>query len=76
MMCHAKDPGWDGMVSPPKGVTFETDAEIARLAREIYLQAGITHAMPPPYVTLYGISLNSEERNLLVKWYEGVKDPL
>jgi len=76
MMCHAKDPGWDGMVSPPKGVTFETDAEIARLAREIYLQAGLTQAMPPPYVTLYGISLNSEERNLLVKWYEGAKDPL
>ena len=76
MMCHARDPGWDGLVRPPKGVTFETDAEIARLAREIYLQAGRTQAMPPPYVALFGISLNSEERNLLVKWYEGAKDAL
>ena len=26
---------------------LETDADIARNARAIYLQAGITHAMPP-----------------------------
>ncbi len=76
IMCHARDPGWNGLVSPPKGIAFETDAEIARLAREIYLQAGRTQAMPPPYVARYGISLNSEERNLLVKWYEGALDAL
>ncbi|MBM08533.1 MAG: cysteine desulfurase [Magnetovibrio sp.] len=76
MMCHAKEPGWNGLVSPPKGVTFESDAEIARLAREIYLQAGRTSAMPPPYLVRQGIGLNSQERELIVKWYEGALSTL
>ncbi|MGQ3295699.1 MAG: urate hydroxylase PuuD, partial [Shinella sp.] len=28
-MCHAKEPGWEGMVVPPKGVVLETDGDIA-----------------------------------------------
>ncbi|MNT94817.1 Cytochrome c [compost metagenome] len=67
-MCHAKEPGWEGLIVPPKGVTLETDTEIANHAREIYLQAGRSHAMPPANVT--GIS--DEERKLLVAWYETV----
>ena len=67
-MCHAKEPGWEGIVVPPKGVMLETDTEIANHAREIYLQAGRSHAMPPANVT--GVS--DEERQLLVAWYESV----
>jgi len=67
-MCHAKEPGWEGIVVPPKGVMLETDTEIANHAREIYLQAGRSHAMPPANVT--GVS--AEERQLLVAWYESV----
>ena len=35
-------------------------------AREIYLQAGRSHAMPPGNIT----DLSPEERKLLVAWYE------
>ena len=41
-------------------------AEIARHAREIYLQAGISKAMPPGNVTY----LTAEDRDLLTAWYE------
>ena len=65
-MCHAKEPGWEGIVVPPKGVVLETDGQIAAHAREIYLQAGRSHAMPPANVT----QISEEERRLLVAWYE------
>ena len=65
-MCHAKEPGWEGIVVPPKGVVLETDGQIAAHAREIYLQAGRSHAMPPANVT----QVSEEERRLLVTWYE------
>ena len=71
MVCHAAEPGWEGIVTAPKGVSLETDADIARRAREIYLQAGRSRAMPPPSVSRYGIELTRQERELLVKWYEG-----
>ena len=29
-MCHAAEPGWEGMHWPPKGVVLETPAQIAR----------------------------------------------
>ncbi|MBB4187121.1 urate hydroxylase PuuD [Sinorhizobium terangae] len=65
-MCHAKEPGWEGLIVPPKGVVLENDGEIVAHAREIYLQAGRSHAMPPANVT----GITEEERRLLVSWYE------
>jgi uncharacterized membrane protein len=65
-MCHAAEPVWEGLARAPKNVRFETDAEIAAHAREIYLQAGRSHAMPPGNVT----EVTPDERNLLVAWYE------
>src|SRR5690606_9558483 len=65
-MCHAKEPGWEGIVVPPKGVVLETDGQIAAHAREIYLQAGRSHAMPPANVT----QISDDERRLLAAWYE------
>jgi len=64
-MCHAAEPIWDGMISAPKGVLLETDGQIARHAREIYLQAGRTTAMPPANIT----ELEPEERELINEWY-------
>ncbi|MEM7216112.1 MAG: urate hydroxylase PuuD [Pseudomonadota bacterium] len=64
-MCHAAEPVWDGMISAPKGVLLETDAQIARHAREIYLQAGRSTAMPPANITL----LEPAERELITDWY-------
>ncbi|MCX8996647.1 urate hydroxylase PuuD [Rhizobiaceae bacterium BDR2-2] len=65
-MCHAREPAWEGIIHAPKAVKLETDAEIARHAREIYLQAGISRAMPPGNVTY----LTAEDRALLTAWYE------
>lgn len=65
-MCHAQEPGWEGIIVPPKGVVLETDGDIVAHAREIYLQAGRSHAMPPANVT----GVTEEERQLLTAWYE------
>ena len=66
-MCHAAEPGWPGIHHAPKNVLLDSDGEIARHARDIYLQAGRSHAMPPGNVSF----ITDEERRLLVAWYEG-----
>ncbi len=65
-MCHAAEPVYEGIHFTPKNVMLETDAQIASHAREIYIQAGRSHAMPPGNVT----SISPQERKLLVAWYE------
>jgi uncharacterized membrane protein len=64
-MCHAAEPGWHGMHWPPKGVVLETPAQIAHEARRIYLQAGVTHAMPPGNLSY----MEPEERAAIVAWF-------
>ncbi len=65
-MCHAAEPVWEGVYFAPKGVKLESDAEIAAHAREIYLHAGRSHAMPPGNIT----SITDKERFLIASWYE------
>ncbi len=64
-MCHAREPVWDGILWPPKGVLLETEADIARNAQQIYLQAGVTHAMPPANITY----MEPEDRAAIVRWF-------
>ncbi len=64
-MCHASEPSYEGVHWPPKGIRLETTAEIAAQAREIYLQAGLTHAMPPANLS----AIEPEERARIVAWY-------
>ncbi|MCR8726693.1 urate hydroxylase PuuD [Frigidibacter sp. ROC022] len=64
-MCHAAEPFWDGILWAPKGVRLDTEADIARQARLIYLQAGVTHAMPPANVSY----IEPEERAKIRAWY-------
>lgn len=66
-MCHAEEPSWDGMVHAPKGVVLETPAQIAAHAREIYLQAGHSRAMPPGNVSF----MEDGERKAIIDWYKG-----
>ena len=66
-MCHAEEPAQEGIYHAPKGVMLDTDARIAEHAREIYLQAGRSHAMPPANLT----HVTDEERRLIVAWFEG-----
>ncbi len=65
-MCHTAEPAWEGLTFAPKGVTLDADVQIAEHAREIYLQAGRSHAMPPGNVS----AMTAEERALLVAWFE------
>ncbi|XDA98646.1 urate hydroxylase PuuD [Sulfitobacter sp. LCG007] len=65
-MCHAAEPAWDGLLWPPKGVRLDTPYHITRNARAIYLQAGLSHAMPPANLSMIG----PEERAAIVAWYE------
>jgi uncharacterized membrane protein len=65
-MCHAQEPLWEGIGVAPKGVMLETDEQILRHARQIYLQAGRASAMPPGNVT----EISGEERRLIASWFE------
>ncbi len=64
-MCHASEVFWPGLARAPKGVILETEADVAAHAREIYLQAGRSHAMPPGNVT----GMEPAERRRIVDWY-------
>lgn len=66
-MCHAAQPGWDGIHWAPKGVVLETPAQIAAEARRIYLQSGVSHAMPPANLTY----MEPSERQAIINWYRG-----
>ena len=65
-MCHAREPAYDGIHWAPKGVVLETPSDIAHEARRIYLQAGISHAMPPGNLSL----IEPQERAAIVRWYQ------
>ncbi len=67
-MCHASYPGYEGILWPPKGVVLESDSDIIRHAREIYIQAAVTKAMPPPSANW----ITAEERKMLRDWYRGI----
>lgn len=64
-MCHAAEPGWEGLAWPPKGVVLETPAQIAQEAKRIYVQAGITHAMPPANLSY----MEPVEREAIIQWF-------
>jgi uncharacterized membrane protein len=65
-MCHAAEPLWPGIAAPPKGVMLDHPELIRLQAREIYLQAAASDAMPPANVT----ELEPEERGMLAAWYQ------
>jgi uncharacterized membrane protein len=67
-MCHATEPFWEGMYWAPKGVHLDTDRAVAAHARDIYMQAGLSHAMPPGNITY----MEPEERALIVEWYRAL----
>ncbi len=64
-MCHAREPGYDGIHRAPKNILLETPTEVAALAREIYLQSGVSAAMPPANVSW----MEPEERQAIIAWY-------
>ena len=69
-MCHAREPVYGNMQWAPKKVYLETPGDVARQADQIYLQAGISHAMPPPYA----VQMDAEVRQTIVAWIRQVRD--
>ncbi len=65
-MCHAAEPVWEGVHWAPKGVMLDTPEAIAEQASQIYLQAGVSHAMPPQNIT----ELSPEDRAAIIKWFQ------
>ncbi len=66
-MCHAQEPVWSGVGVAPKGVMLETPDEIHLHAKQIYLQAVMSHAMPPGgNIT----EIAPEDRRILGLWFE------
>ncbi|MFA5123271.1 urate hydroxylase PuuD [Zavarzinia sp.] len=65
-MCHAKEPVWEGITVPPKGVLLDSPEAIAAHASQIYIAAVWTHAMPPANIT----EMTLEERRTLARWIE------
>ena len=63
-MCHAREPVWEGLQWPPKGVLLETQSDVVRHASQIYMQAGLSHAMPPPSA----VQMDDEARRQIVAW--------
>ncbi|SHL11367.1 Uncharacterized membrane protein [Roseovarius marisflavi] len=64
-MCHAREPFYDGIHRAPKNILLETPNDIARAARQIYLQAGVSVAMPPANVSF----MEEDERKAIIRWY-------
>jgi uncharacterized membrane protein len=67
-MCHTAEPVYPGVAVTPKAVRLDTPERIAEHAREIYIQSGRSHAMPPGNVSF----MTDQERELLVVWYQSV----
>ncbi len=69
-MCHAPEPGVPGIgPAAPKGVRLDNPGWIATHARDIYLQAGVTNAMPPGAYNY----MTDEDRALIVAWYRAAE---
>lgn len=69
-MCHAREPAWDGMHWAPKGVMLETRSDVARHAEQILLQAGLSHAMPPPNAIS---TMTPQARGKIVAWVRSAR---
>jgi len=69
-MCHARAPLYPGIAIAPKGVRFDTPQDIARQAREIRIQAVLTHAMPPNNIT----AMSLDERRDVAAWLATIRN--
>ncbi len=63
-VCHSATPRFQGIAEPPKGVMFDTPAEIVAHASQIYTQAVASRAMPLSNLT----GITEKERQTLGIW--------
>jgi uncharacterized membrane protein len=65
-MCHGETPSFAGVHAAPKGLLLEDPVQIATHARDIFLWAGVSNAMPPSNLT----NIEPGERHAIVEWYK------
>ncbi len=65
--CHAKQP--ELIPSPPKGISFESYADINRYAVQIFIQTCQNKAMPLGNIT----KMTQEERDVIAAWYHTIR---
>lgn len=63
-VCHSINPTFPGFAEPPKGIVFDTAAQIQRNASQIMMMAVKTHTMPLGNVT----EITDQERAQLGAW--------
>ena len=63
-VCHAASPVQPGIAAAPKGVIFESEAQIRSQAILIAQQSAITRVMPPGNLT----QMTEDERALIARW--------
>jgi len=68
-MCHAREPVWGNMQWAPKHIYLETPSDVARNASQIYLQAGVSQAMPPPSA----VQMSVESREVIIAWVRNAR---
>ena len=74
-MCHSATPNWPGVPEAPKNVILDNPVGIASHAKDIAMEAGFSHAMPPGNIS----EITDDERALIVAWYRSTnrgKGPL
>jgi len=69
-MCHAREPVYEGIHRAPGAVVLESAAEIAMAARDIYIQAGVSRAMPPANASF----MKPAERAAIIHWYRQAQE--
>ena len=65
-MCHAREPLWEGIAEAPGGVFLENNSDIAKNAKAIYINSGISNYMPPNNISY----MEPGERKLIIEWFE------
>ena len=68
-MCHAREPVDEGIHRAPMNMLMETEADIVRAARAIYLYSGASRAMPPANMS----AMEDAERRLVAAWYRAAQ---
>ena len=63
--CHAKEPSQAGFQVAPKGIVFETQADILRQSAALHQQTVVTRAMPIGNLT----GITDDERATIAAWY-------
>jgi uncharacterized membrane protein len=65
-ICHAARPQFPGFAQAPKGIMFDTPAQIRQQASQIMVQTVTTHTMPLGNVT----KITDTERSTLGAWIQ------